>query len=85
MTGTLDYTTSETTWSFVADATCRRLVVTTTLSAGFPDSVATACTYALGMNDVTILLADASQPVTFSVYVHGDTLDLGGVPFVRVG
>lgn len=79
-----DYQTSQTTWTFAGGGSCQRVVVTYSVVLGYPDSVTTACTYTTTAASVTIMLAGATQPVTFTVQVQGDTLTLSGEAFVRV-
>lgn len=81
---TNNFTTSQTTWTFTTGGACERTVVTNSVQLGYPDAVTTTCTYTLAAGSVTIMLAGATQPVTFTVQVQGDTLTLGGEPFLRV-
>jgi hypothetical protein len=79
-----DVLSSETTWVFSSDDSCERTVVTTSVLAGFPDTVLSPCTYTLAGPAITIRYDGTTGSVTFTVVIVRDTLTLDGVEFARV-
>lgn len=77
-----DITTSETTWLFAPEGSCERSVATTTVSAGYTDTVRSPCTWSVAGSTVTVNYTGAGT-AQFSWSLHGATLYLSGVPFAR--
>jgi hypothetical protein len=78
-----DVLSSETTWVFSSDESCERTVVTTSVLAGFPDTVRSPCSYTLAGPAITIRFDGTTGSVTFTAVVGRDTLTLDGVEFAR--
>ena len=77
-----DITTSETTWLFAPGGSCERIVATTTVSAGYTDTVRSPCGWSVAGTTVTIRY-DGAGMAQFTWAVQGSTLFLNGVPFQR--
>ncbi|HET7789279.1 MAG TPA: hypothetical protein VFK78_00620 [Gemmatimonadales bacterium] len=76
---------SDTRWTFDGGGACERQVITTTVSAGFSDTVSLACTYTFNGSTVQILFQGSSMPTPFSVSFQNGDLILGGFRFTRLG
>ncbi|MBI4503174.1 MAG: hypothetical protein HY700_18715 [Gemmatimonadetes bacterium] len=80
-----DVITSETTWLFATGGACERTVVTNSVLQGFPETQRSPCSYTVAGSTATIHFDGTSGTVSFSVFVSGNKLFLGGVEFVRIG
>ena len=77
-----DVLSSETLWIFASDGACERRLTTTSVSAGFSDTVTSACTWEATGPAVSITFSGGGT-VSFSAAVHGNSLFLDGVEFRR--
>lgn len=85
-TPTGDVQSSQTIWSFRADGTADRTVITRSVAAGVADTVVSSARWATSGARVTITFdTPGSGTVTFDFSVSGDTLTLGGQTFTRIG
>lgn len=81
-TTSTDVTTSETTWLFGPDGACERVIATTTVSAGFTDTVRTPCSWMVSGRTLTITFGSGGT-AQFTWSVEGSTLYLDGAAFQR--
>ncbi len=83
-----DFITSETTWIFRADATCRQTIQTLQFSEGIVRTESNGCTYTLAQGVVLVLYDTATMEIgyPFSFPINNrDVLVLSGIPYDRIG
>lgn len=79
-----DVISSETVWLFGSDGACERRRTTTSVRAGFAETLVDPCRYTLAGGRVTIQFTATSGSVSFTAVVNGGRLFLDGVEFRRI-